>query len=270
MKEDPLYSIRMHATLGDEHLSGAERLAGEKDLEALAASLLRRALDHPAGRADGVRLSIDLVPAETIRRGRLPDLQLRSVVDWRQGREVACRQLLAAGVSEKSARAGMAALAAGAAPGGAVMRGAMLVDAQSGERLEPDQARGVRVSRMDLTPQAERALREGLRPLGLDNPHVREALVLAAKVMSAPGVIAELCWSDDPDYTAGYVASPVGGYVRISEMKPVGERRGGRAFFVRRQGLDLPRLIDYLQHAVFLVDEIGALGESKSELTTDT
>jgi 6-carboxyhexanoate--CoA ligase len=263
MKESTLYSIRMHATLGGEHLSGAERLAGEEDLEALAAALLRRALDHPGGRADAIRLQVDQLPAGAVRRGRLPDLQLRPVADWRQGREMALRQLLAAGVSERSAHSALAALAGGAAPNGAVMRGAMLVDAQTGERLEPDRERGVRVSRMDLAPQARQALRAGLRSVGLDNPHVREAMVLAAKVMTAPGIIAELCWSDDPDYTAGYVASAAGGYVRISQMKPLGERRGGRAFFVRRAGLDLDALIGYLEREVVLIDELGALGEAR-------
>lgn len=29
--------------------------------------------------------------------------------------------------------------------------------------------------------------------------HAREALVLASKVASAAGTVAELCWSDDPD-----------------------------------------------------------------------
>jgi len=88
---------------------------------------------------------------------------------------------------------------------------------------------------------------------------VREALVLAAKVLSAPGIVAELCWSDDPDYTAGYVASPVHGYVRFPHLKPPGDERGGRAFFFRSEEMDIERVIDYLEHAAFLVDEIGSL-----------
>jgi 6-carboxyhexanoate--CoA ligase len=153
----------------------------------------------------------------------------------------------------------MTALAEGPAPGGCSMRGAMLVDAASGHRLEPDRARGVRASRMDLTPAAEGELRRGLAALGLDNEHVREALVLAAKVLSAPGIVAELCWSDDPAYTAGYVAGPSLGYVRFSHLKPLGEERGGRAFFVRSEGLDLAAFIEHLERSVLLVDRIGAL-----------
>jgi 6-carboxyhexanoate--CoA ligase len=83
--------------------------------------------------------------------------------------------------------------------------------------------------------------------------------VLAAKVLAAPGMVAELCWSDDPDYTAGYVAAPALGYVRFPHLKPAGEERGGRAFFVRRAGLELAALIDHLEQAVLLVDTVGAL-----------
>lgn len=254
-----LLSLRMHAEKDGKHLSGAERLAPAADLERLTAQLVRRAMEHPRGAADAVRLSIDVVPMEAVRRGRLPDLRTVNVADWRQGRAAALRSLAVAGIPPDVSRRVMEELAAGAAPDGCSMRGAMLVDAGSGERLEPDRARGVRASRMDLTPEACAELRRGLAALGLDNAHVREALVLAAKVLAAPGIVAELCWSDDPDYTAGYVASPALGYVRFPHLKPAGEQRGGRAFFVRRQGLDLPALIDHLEHSILLIDTVGTL-----------
>ena len=56
----------------------------------------------------------------------------------------------------------------------------------------------------------------------LMNVHMREALVLATKVQSCPGIVGELCWSDDPDYTVGYVACN-GIYHRIPNMKEMGE-----------------------------------------------
>lgn len=254
-----IYSIRMHATKDGQHLSGAERLAPAAELERLAGELLRRAMKHPRGVADAVRLSVDAIPSRALCHGQLPDLRTVSVADWRQGREAALHYLAASGVAAAVGRRAMVELDAGAAPGGFSMRGAMLVDAQSGERLEPDRARGVRASRMDLTPAAEAELRRGLAALGLDNAHVREALVLAAKVLATPGIVAELCWSDDPDYTAGYVAAPACGYVRFPHLKPLGEERGGRAFFIRREGLDLAALINHLERSVLLVDRIGAL-----------
>jgi len=56
--------------------------------------------------------------------------------------------------------------------------------------------------------------------------------VLASKVASVKGTIAELCWSDDPFYTTGYVASKKLGYVRIPHLKKEGDYHGGRVFFV--------------------------------------
>lgn len=258
-----LYSIRMHAARAGKHLSGAERLAGEEELETLAGTLLRRALDHPRGRAEEIRLIVEALQPSAVRCGRLPDLSTVTVTDHRQGREAALAVLAEAGAARDAARSALETLAAGAAPGGVSMRGAMLVDASSGERLEPDRARGVRASRMDLSPAAAKRLRTGLTALGLDNPHVREALVLAAKVLSTPGIVAELCWSDDPDYTAGYVATPLHGYLRFPHLKPLGEQRGGRAFFIRPEA-DLDEVIRYLERTAFLVEEIGALDGARA------
>jgi 6-carboxyhexanoate--CoA ligase len=139
------------------------------------------------------------------------------------------------------------------------MRGAMLIEAGTGARLEPDPARGIRASRMDLTAAADAHLRRGLARIGLDNGHVREALVLAAKVLAAPGIVAELCWSDDPGYTAGYVASRRHGYVRFPHLKPAGEEHGGRAFFWNGAGTTREETIDFLERSVLLLDAVGTL-----------
>ncbi len=258
--EESLYSVRMHSRRENRHLSGAERLVGPADLEETAAALVRRALEHPRGRAEEIRLAVDLVPPTAIRRGRLLDLRTFRVRDYQQGRRAARRLLLEVGVAEAAVAAAMDWIAQGAAPDGRAMRGAMLIDAASGARLEADPARGVRASRMDLTADAEAELRTRLAERGLDNPHVREALVLASKVLAAPEVLAELCWSDDPDYTAGYVASRELGYVRFPQLKPRGEERGGRAFFVCGAGLDRAGLIAFLEHTVLLFDRIGTIG----------
>ena len=82
-----------------------------------------------------------------------------------------------------------------------------------------------------------------LAAIGLTHFRTREALALATKVAHAPGIIAELCWSDDPDYTAGYVASPRIGYVRFPVLKLPDDPRGGRVFFVDRNTLDIEAFI---------------------------
>jgi 6-carboxyhexanoate--CoA ligase len=255
----PLYSIRMQASRNGHHLSGAERLSTALELEQLAADMVQRALGHMRGRAETIQLSIEAIPEAHIDYGALPDLRTYLVNDYPQGRQAAAALLCQAGVSPLAIDSAMQAMAAGAAPDGRSMRGAMLIDAHSGRRLEPDPARGVRVSRMDLTESARQELTLGLCSLGLDNAHVREALVLAGKVLTAPGIVAELCWSDDPDYTAGYVASAELGYVRFPHLKPLGEERGGRAFFLAAGQPNLPELIDYLQSRPLLFDRIGQL-----------
>lgn len=122
------------------------------------------------------------------------------------------------------------------------MRGAMLVDAITGERLDTGD-RGVRVSHMDSFDS---------HTLG-DNEHMREALVLASKVQSADGIVGELCWSDDPDYTVGYVACN-GVYHRLPNMKEFGSDIGGRVFFVRSD-IDSESVITYLEKSPVLVQQ---------------
>jgi 6-carboxyhexanoate--CoA ligase len=98
---------------------------------------------------------------------------------------------------------------------------------------------------------------ECLAALGLTHYRTREALALATKVAHAPGVIAELCWSDDPDYTAGYVASLRQGYVRFPHLKELGDQRGGRVIFVDPAKLVFDELIEYLQDKPTIIDNVG-------------
>ena len=112
---------------------------------------------------------------------------------------------------------------------------------------------------MDLSSAALQQLTAALARYELDNPHVVEALTLAAKVANAPAVVAELCWSDDPDYLAGYVASKEGGYQRISLLKPAKEERGGRAFFVRCGQTPLTKVIAWLERQPLMFNQIGRI-----------
>ena len=140
------------------------------------------------------------------------------------------------------------------------MRGAILMDMQ-GNRLEPDKERGIRATRIDITEDASLELANSLSGKGLSSYYtqVKEALVLATKVASVKGTIAELCWSDDPCYTAGYVASNDLGYVRIPHLKNAGEHRGGRVFFV--DGIDLGNYIYEMQNSPMLVNKFTGIQE---------
>lgn len=257
--QTPLYSIRMRASRAGEHISGAERIVPFGDLPALCAELTCRAQEHPRGIPDEIRLSIDAIDPATVRHGSLPDITTVRVDDLAAGREAALAELIKAGVSESAAVAAMQLLTNGPNPDGGGLRGALLVESRNGVRLEPDPRRGVRVSRMDLEPSAAERLQRVLAARRLDNPHVREALVLAAKVRMVPGFVAELCWSDDPDYTAGYVSTLHRGYVRFPHLKSLGDSHGGRAFFLRTDDLDLAAVIAFLQRTPVLFDRVGTI-----------
>jgi 6-carboxyhexanoate--CoA ligase len=178
--------------------------------------------------------------------------------DMSTGRSAASRILQSLGISEKSIMAALSLLSKGAAPFGHNMRGAMIIDAVNGERLEPDHERGIRASRFDWTDEALDTMTKKLAAIGLTHFRTHEALALATKVAHAPGIIAELCWSDDPDYTAGYVASPRIGYVRFPILKLQNDPRGGRAFFVDPGTLDMEAFIHYLQFEPVLIVDGGS------------
>jgi 6-carboxyhexanoate--CoA ligase len=136
----------------------------------------------------------------------------------------------------------------------------MIMDALTGDRLEPDKERGIRASRFDWSAEASEKIDCVLSDIGLTHFRTREALALATKVAHAPGIVAELCWSDDPDYTAGYVSSPSTGYVRFPFLKNQGIDRGGRAFFVQREEFHLDSFIRYLQEEPVLITAAGKCG----------
>lgn len=250
--EAPLISIKMRAAQGGpherggRHISGEERIVAEDGVEACLREMLERARTHQRGRADFMNLKLQLVyPAEALYHPML-DFSECEAHTVREGRETARRELLAAGVSERAAQAGIEAIAA--LPDS--MRGAMILDCESGERLDRLGCRGIRVSNMDVADPD--AFRQALAARHLCGDHVREALVLASKVAGGEGVVAELCWSDDPQYVVGYVGSPRNGYRRIPVLKEKGCGIGGRVFYVR-PGTDLDALREYYEEKLVFI-----------------
>jgi 6-carboxyhexanoate--CoA ligase len=114
-------------------------------------------------------------------------------------------------------------------PGGTALPGAAVFDPETGERLNEDRG-PVRASHLDYSPAGREAACRALAEHGLSHFRTLEALAVASKVVWS-GVAAELCWSDDPDYAAGYVATARSGYVRFPRFKP-GGAAGGRVFFI--------------------------------------
>lgn len=264
-----LYSVRMRAALRNRHLTGAERLVAGSAVSQVVAELTQRAMLCSDGPADQVHCRVERVDSARVRYACLPNVSTCQVEDWQQGRRLAGQLLMRAGVRPEVASRALALLADGAGPDGVVMRGAVIMDAAHGERLEADPFRGVRVSRMDIAAALRPQLVKSLAAAGLGHHRVLEALTLAGKVLLSPGLVAELCWSDDPAYPAGYVATPQAGYQRIDFLKPVGDRRGGRVFFVEREAVSLAELVDYLERQAVLFNAAGTIAAPEKWRASD-
>lgn len=247
-----LYSVKMRSSLGGlhgsggRHISGAERIVPEDEVEASVLAMLRRARTHDRGAADFIQLKVEEVKAPDIVYCPLIPMYQRDTSTKEEGRQAALEELVRAGVSEAAAAKGLHAIEALTDS----MRGAIVMDAVTGKRLDTEGNRGIRCSNMDCEDTAAYEAAMGAKGLGGDHP--REALVLASKVAYAPGTVAELCWSDDPQYVTGYVGSPKLGYGRITVMKDKGDPIGGRVFFVK-PGTDVAAYEEYMQNQTVLV-----------------
>lgn len=237
-----VYSVRMRAAQGGphekggHHISGAERIVKLEEVGPIAQSLAERALHHSKGIADFINITVDVIQSNEIKYIECLQVEEHRAQTITEAHQLAIELLQGPHITEVAIQNAITLLK----ELDSSMRGAMLVDATTGKRIDEGN-RGVRVSQMDSFDSDA---------LG-DNEHMREALVLASKVQSAEGIVGELCWSDDPDYTVGYVACN-GIYHRIPKMKELGSHIGGRVFFVRSQ-IDRESVIAYLEKAPVLV-----------------
>lgn len=253
-----LYSIKMRASAKGQHISGAERIVPPEFVPACTDQLVTRGMTHPKGVPDEIHVRLtQLSESDVLELDALPVTTVE-VDSCRDGLDEMRRFLLDMGICRADE---IVTMLVEAEP----MRGAMLVDADTLERLEPDLARGVRATYMDAErPNA---------PSGASKNHFAEAIVLATKVAHAPGIIAELCISDDPDYVTGYAASFDKGYVRISKLKPSGSARGGRIFLYRGDRGAVGDTILYLEKQPVVVRGITLPDnrcEDKFAFITDT
>lgn len=241
-----MWNIRMRASDGRVHISGAETLAPEEEIITHSTAFLLRALCHPRGAPSEIVLTVERLKEYPLTVPVLPVKTLECSSPER-ARSIIKELLEKEGISSPAIKRGLSIVYSEKA-----MRGASLIEARSGNRLEPDRERGVRVSRLGLSKDSEERLSQILERLGINITRVKEALILASKVASCPGIIAELCVSDDPDYTTGYVASRNQGYQRIPNIKEKGSRAGGRVFFVK-SGSNVRRIIRYLERKPVMV-----------------
>lgn len=245
-----IYSLKMRASKHtgsiQEHVSGAEKILPQQELPQQMEALLSRALHHAKGKADFINLKIEAISSESLQYIEALPVSTHEAANPTEGRQFMCQIMTELGLTPDKCQKILKLFQATYG-----MRGAMLLDVDTLERLEPDQQRGIRATYMDsIAPKGEaKAICDGKN-------HFQEALVLASKVLSAPNIIGELCMSDDPDYITGYIATRDKGYIRITQLKEMGCPDGGRIFLYRGPKSQVEDCIQYLQEQRVLVKNV--------------
>lgn len=231
----------------DIHISGAEGLYEDSEISKILIEYTRRALNHPRGTPDKIVITIEKIRQEPMLIQSLPVTTLRC--SSLSEADSAIRKILKnAGISETAVRTAFKVLRSNK-----TMRGASIVLAETGKRIEPDKERGIRSSMLGISKTADNVLSRKLAEQGINNTTVKEAIILASKVALCKNLAAELCISDDPDYTTGYISSRQYGYVRIPDIKKKGDQKGGRVFFVK-ENADIDSVIRFLEKTPVLIN----------------
>ena len=236
---------------GGKHISGAERILREDEVEQELINLYRRAITHERGKPDFINLKIEEIDEDEIIYKKRLNINQHDVSSKEEGLNLAKELLIKNTVSKESANKAIKNLLDLEES----MHGAMLIDKDTGERIDNKGIKGVRVT--GIASADIRKYKESLKNDGREGLHLEEALILASKIASCKAVVAELCWSDDPSYVIGYVGTKES-YERIPILKDKGNPVGGRVFFIDSNQLNddytLEDLIDYLEKQVVLIE----------------
>ncbi len=236
------------------HLSGAEELVPAQELEHVLASFSKRLLPHAFN--NPTHPPQQIVTIDPVSKG---DIQRKSLLPV---------QFLESSSCEESAK-GLQELLECLLPEGQAesileifrkeimetppRHGALLVTSRGRPFLEAGTT-GIRTTHLGCDPSLRKALEENLDHfLAKPNHRFIDALVLASKVLASESVLLEICVSDDPSYTTGYMASRLFGYVRIPHMKKPGIPKGGRLYVVSPT-VHLPTLLRELRETPVLFD----------------
>ncbi|MFP3729016.1 6-carboxyhexanoate--CoA ligase [Priestia filamentosa] len=246
MRDLSYYSVRMRASKskpheeGGKHISGGEQLVLFDEIRGAVDKLLHKSLTHSRGTPDFAQIQFEVVdePVQVISPLQVTTHTTNSVDE---GQLLAQNLLMKCGVPFPIIQKAYLLVEEYAE-----LSGAILIDSKTGQRLDESyhNGKGIRVSRMDWRDEN---FKKWNREIAANqNNRLKEALTLASKVSMHQATVAELCWSDDPDYTTGYVASKKFGYQRITTLKQYGNEQGCRIFFVDSSE-DVTKYIDYLK-----------------------
>lgn len=244
-----MWSLRMRACKvefdREIHISGAEGIYKFDEMEKFLKKFFKRAIEHPNGFPDKIFFTLEKIKEQIQFIKALP-IKTIFCETPEKAQEIIKEYLTKLGISEKAITTGWNLIK------GPRMRGASLIDYLTGDRIEPDRERGVRVSRIHMDKKRRIQVLRKIKNFTSEPQRVIEAVTVASKVAFCPEVVAEICVSDNIDYTTGYIASKDFGYLRITNIKKHGETIGGRAFFVKLP-LNIEKLINFLEKTPVIV-----------------
>lgn len=224
MKVIAMYSIKMRASHEDIHISGAETMCEFEDLENYLKKYFNKAFNHENGNIDFLNLKIEKVKAPIQTLVALPVVENLNDTLTQLAKQT--------DVSEYALNKGLEYI-----KNDITYTGAIILSAQTGQRLDSTEQRGIRVTHLAF---------KTCKRNGEISERVKDARALATCINTFEGVKAELCVSDDLHYTTGYYASPKLGYRRIFNIKEKGTRHGGRIIFVD-EGINLNAYVSFLE-----------------------
>lgn len=220
-----MYSIKMRSSNNDKHISGAETLCEELELENFIKKFFNKGFYHENGEADFLNLKIEKVikPIQKLQALTITQNQTNANI-----KDLANKSR----VSNEALKNGFKYI-----ENDISYTGAIVLSAKTGKRLDSTKNRGIRVTNFAFKNQNE---------INDISERVQDALSIATCINSFNNVIGELCVSDDLNYTTGYYASSALGYNRIFNIKKKNTRKGGRIIFVDEK-IDLNEYINFLE-----------------------
>ncbi len=240
-----MISIKMRAEKDKKHISGAEKIIDENDLEKNVLKLIDRARFHEKGEPNFINIKIEKIRESEILYIPILNIKSKKVLFMEEGHILAKEELKKSGVGENAIENAFNMLSSLKQS----MRGAIVLGANTGKRLDNFLDRGLRATKMDAEDFEK--YKDFLDSKKISGEHAMEAIILASKVAFYKDAVAELCYSDDPSYLAGYVANK-NDYIRINIMKNFGSEIGGRVFFVK-DDIFLDDYINYIEKQAVLV-----------------
>jgi len=243
-------SAKMSPKETEVHISGAEGIYDKREISKIVKNHVLRAFKHPNGIPDKVVITMEEIRTKPKSIQSLPVTTLDCSSPLK-AKKIINDFLKVLCISETAIKTAFNVLSSPH-----TMRGASIVLANSGKRAELDIVRGIRASKLGIAKKAERILSLKLSKRGINSTTVKEAIILASKVASCKQVVAELCISDDPDYTTGYISSKKYGYVRIPNIKKNGEKKGGRVFFLEEDA-DVSSATKFLEKTPVIINKVS-------------